>query len=55
VEPFDLIFVDGRRRVECMVAALQRLTTGGVILLHDASRKLCRASLSELGTSDWFP
>jgi len=39
VEPFDLIFVDGRRRVECMVAALQRLTTGGVILLHDASRK----------------
>jgi predicted O-methyltransferase YrrM len=39
VEPFDLIFVDGRRRVECVMAAMQRLAPAGVILLHDASRK----------------
>lgn len=38
-EPFDLIFVDGRRRVECSIAALQCLAPGGVILLHDACRK----------------
>lgn len=35
----DLVFVDGRRRVECVMASLQRLTPAGVILLHDASRK----------------
>jgi predicted O-methyltransferase YrrM len=38
-QPFDLIFVDGRRRVECCFAAMLRLAPDGVIVLHDASRK----------------
>lgn len=38
-EKQDLIFVDGRRRVECVVAALQAVHADGVILLHDVNRK----------------
>jgi len=36
---FDIILVDGRRRVECCFAAMSRLSPGGVILLHDSCRK----------------
>lgn len=35
----DLIFVDGRRRVECIFAALTSITPTGVIILHDSNRK----------------
>ncbi len=38
-EKYDLIFIDGRRRVECVVAALQAVHPQGVIILHDASRR----------------
>ena len=33
--PFDLIFVDGRRRVECVRASCQFLAPHGVVVLHD--------------------
>lgn len=36
--PFDLVFVDGRRRVECVLVALTCLRPGGVVILHDACR-----------------
>lgn len=36
---FDLVFVDGRRRVECALFALMRLSLGGVVLVHDWCRK----------------
>jgi predicted O-methyltransferase YrrM len=36
--PFDLVFVDGRRRVECALVALSCLRPGGVVILHDACR-----------------
>lgn len=36
--PYDFIFIDGRRRVECAIVALQCLSEGGVIVLHDANR-----------------
>ena len=35
---FDLIFVDGRRRNECLLAARECLAPGGVVVLHDANR-----------------
>lgn len=35
---YDLIFVDGRHRVECVKASPQWLAPGGVIVLHDAMR-----------------
>jgi hypothetical protein len=36
---FDIIFVDGRRRVECLVAAREMLSHGGVVIIHDAERE----------------
>ena len=33
--PFDLIFVDGIHRVECVRASHQFLAPGGVVVLHD--------------------
>ncbi len=36
--PIDLAFVDGRRRVECVLVALQCLAPNGLVLLHDACR-----------------
>jgi predicted O-methyltransferase YrrM len=36
--PFDLIFVDGRRRVECLLVASKLVTDTGVVILHDADR-----------------
>jgi predicted O-methyltransferase YrrM len=38
-EPFDLAFVDGRRRVECVLTALPLLAPGGVVILHDICRQ----------------
>ena len=35
VNPFDLIFVDGLHRVECVRASHQFLAPGGVVVLHD--------------------
>lgn len=35
---FELVFVDGRRRVECVLAGLECLNPGGVVLLHDWKR-----------------
>jgi predicted O-methyltransferase YrrM len=42
-DTYDLIFVDGRRRVECCLAAFHRLAPSGVMLLHDASRSTYRS------------
>lgn len=39
LQPFDLIFVDGRRRVECLLVASKMLAPGGVVILHDAQRE----------------
>lgn len=36
---YDLVFVDGRSRFDCLVAAKMLLRPGGVVMLHDAHRK----------------
>lgn len=36
---FDLIIVDGRERVRCLDVARSYLNPGGVVVLHDASRR----------------
>lgn len=36
---FDLIFVDGRKRVTCMKTAKDILASDGVVLLHDCERE----------------
>lgn len=35
----DIIFIDGRRRVECCFAAMQKISKDGVLILHDSNRK----------------
>ncbi|SDC38890.1 Methyltransferase domain-containing protein [Shouchella lonarensis] len=39
VQKYDFIFVDGRRRLECLMVAQAVLNKNGVVLLHDAERK----------------
>jgi hypothetical protein len=36
---FELVFVDGRARFDCLVTAKQLLAPGGVVVLHDAQRE----------------
>jgi len=36
---FDLIFVDGRKRVKCMKFAKEHLSPDGVLILHDSERE----------------
>jgi len=38
-ESFDLIFIDGRLRTDCIAISRQVLRPGGVVLVHDAHRK----------------
>ena len=35
---FDLVFVDGRQRVECLKTALKWVKKSGVVILHDSER-----------------
>lgn len=35
---YDLIFVDGRQRVSCLVTSLSILSKSGVVILHDSER-----------------
>jgi len=36
---FDLIFIDGRRRNECMLTSYYCLSSKGILILHDSWRK----------------
>ncbi|MFZ2639490.1 MAG: glycosyltransferase [Verrucomicrobiia bacterium] len=36
---FDLVFVDGRQRVSCLITAMKVLSREGVVMLHDATRR----------------
>ena len=36
---FDIVFIDGRRRMECLMAACVVVAHHGVIIMHDAERK----------------
>lgn len=45
---FGVIFVDGRRRVECVLAGLEVLEPDGVLLLHDWSRENYRGLVGAL-------
>lgn len=46
---FDLIVVDGRRRVECLARALQRLKPDGIILFDDSGRRRYRHAIDTCG------
>lgn len=42
---YDFIFVDGRRRAACLLHARDRLSKGGVVMLHDAERPQYAAAM----------
>lgn len=45
--PFDFVFVDGRRRVECVLTALKCLSEPSkIVMLHDACRDRYMRTLS---------
>lgn len=46
--PYDLAFVDGRRRVECALIALSLLRPGGVVIIHDWCRQNYARPLSRI-------
>lgn len=37
-QTYDLVFVDGRQRVQCFRTAIDRVNSDGYILLHDSER-----------------
>lgn len=37
--PYDLIFIDGRDRVNCMKKSFSILASDGIVILHDAERE----------------
>lgn len=49
---FDLIVVDGRRRVECLEHALSHLRKDGIILFDDSGRRRYRAAIAECGLKE---
>jgi predicted O-methyltransferase YrrM len=38
-QKYDLIFIDGRRRVECMQTSKRVVSKAGVVILHDSERE----------------
>jgi hypothetical protein len=49
--PLDLVTVDGRRRVDCVRRALDRVRPGGYLLLDDSHRPRYAPALELL--TDW--
>ncbi len=43
---YDIVFVDGRLRADCLAVARRVVSPGGVVLLHDAHRKNYRHAVS---------
>ncbi|MCZ8019653.1 class I SAM-dependent methyltransferase [Novosphingobium sp.] len=48
-EQFDLIVVDGRRRIDCLTQALPHLKPGGIVLFDDSGRSRYRAGIAGCG------
>lgn len=38
VDKYDLIFIDGLKRIECLLLAKFRMPRNGIVILHDAER-----------------
>lgn len=50
--PFDLIVIDGRRRVECLTRALPHLRKDGIILFDDSGRSRYRTAIRHCGLKE---
>lgn len=46
---YDLIIIDGRRRTECLTAAISHLNEDGIILFDDSGRRRYRSGIENCG------
>lgn len=58
--PFDLISIDGRARVECLLRALERLKPDGIVVFDNTGRKEYQQAMEALDVdvihlSGWAP
>lgn len=51
---FDLIFIDGRQRLSCLIVASQILNSSGRIILHDAKRLEYKPAIDVLKQLGFF-
>jgi SAM-dependent methyltransferase len=51
-EPFDLVVIDGRARVQCLQHAIGHLAPDGIILFDDSGRKRYRGAIAALGLAE---
>lgn len=49
---FDVIVVDGRRRVDCLARAIPHLKPGGIIVFDDTGRSRYRAAIRSCGLNE---
>jgi hypothetical protein len=49
---YDLIVVDGRRRIDCLTAAIPHLKRDGLILFDDSGRRRYRAGIAQCGLQE---
>lgn len=49
---FDLIVVDGRRRIDCLNQALPQLRLGGIVLFDDSGRRRYRQGIAACGLTE---
>lgn len=52
-EGFDLIVVDGRRRIDCLRRGIERLRPGGTLILDDSDRAEYQSALASLPEAEW--
>jgi hypothetical protein len=49
---FDLIVIDGRRRIDCLMRAIPHLAAGGIILFDDSGRRRYRSGIKGCGLKE---
>ena len=51
---FDIIFVDGRRRNECLLVASSIISDDGIVILHDANRTRYDFGINLFDTVEYY-
>ena len=52
--PYDLVIVDGRRRVRCVRAAVPHIKPGGLLVLDNSEREYYQPAHDLLSVLGWF-
>lgn len=49
---FDVIVIDGRAREACLVAAVPRLASGGIVVFDNSRRRRYRRAIAQSGLAE---